>query len=375
MQNEHKVLHIITSLGHGGAEALLVALCSSGSSTKHTVVSLTGGGSNADLLRQAGVDVHVLELGLRATAFGGLFRLAKILTRSNYDVVHTWMYHANLLGGALAKVLGARHILWSIHHSELGRRSKWSTRLVNQVSAWLSHVVPDEIIAVSSHVAEVHLSCGYKDAFTIISNGCDTDRFTPRQSIGLRQELDIPSDAFVLGCVARFSPEKGHDVVISAMTELLRDRQDIYLVFVGPGCSRDNERFVSALRTLADCQRVICLGARGDVPSVMRLFDLHVLASREEAFGNVTVEAMASGVPCVVSRTGAAEQIVANVGWSVPVGDISSLRAAILIAFEEWRESPLWYRRRQDSRKRVIDNFSMETCLRRYEEVWSKYGI
>src|SRR5690606_20369945 len=135
------------------------------------------------------------------------------------DVVQTWMYHANLFGGISAYCAGVRRIIWSIRHAHLSADdSKFTTRLVDRLSAILSHVIPNRIIAISNNVADVHLSKGYAPKFSVIYNGCDTGVFFPNSSknVELLKEFGMKPDISIIGCVARWTPEKDHGTFLKA---------------------------------------------------------------------------------------------------------------------------------------------------------------
>ena len=98
-----KVLHIISGLGDGGAEGVLYRLCTSSPSIQHYVVSLTGPGKYGPLLRGAGVKVTAINLSEVQNCFSSLGQLFRVLRREQPSVVQTWMYHADLIGGVIAR--------------------------------------------------------------------------------------------------------------------------------------------------------------------------------------------------------------------------------------------------------------------------------
>lgn len=103
-QAKNRVLHIITGLNNGGAEAVLHNLCSIDDANLHTVISLMDGGKYGPLLERAGVEVYHLNIPQGRITLGGLIKLWQLLRQCKPDVVQTWMYHADLIGGVLARV-------------------------------------------------------------------------------------------------------------------------------------------------------------------------------------------------------------------------------------------------------------------------------
>lgn len=111
-------LHIITGLNLGGAEKALYRLMTSSNSKDDLVVSLTSKGSIGQELEEKGF--KVFALGLRAYNFPiVLYRLYRLIKLHQPDIIQTWLYHADLLGGFAAKLAGVKHIIWGIRTTEL----------------------------------------------------------------------------------------------------------------------------------------------------------------------------------------------------------------------------------------------------------------
>ena len=123
-----KVLHVITGLNDGGAEAVLHRLIKHDPHDEHLVVSLTGEGKYGPVLRQSGVPVTALEMPRGRVTWQGLSGLWRVLRAQRPDVVQTWMYHADLLGGVCARVQGLP-VVWGIRNTTLvPGESRRSTR-------------------------------------------------------------------------------------------------------------------------------------------------------------------------------------------------------------------------------------------------------
>ena len=93
------VVHIITGLGDGGAEAALYRMVIYNTDEKSTVISLSNKSKYGKLLEEKGVTVHALELSFNFNIFLKLYKLYKLLKKIQPDVIQTWMYHADLVGG------------------------------------------------------------------------------------------------------------------------------------------------------------------------------------------------------------------------------------------------------------------------------------
>mgnify|MGYP000249801848 CR=1 FL=1 len=111
------ILHVISGLGAGGAEGVLFRLLTADFSNRHAVVSLTSSGIYGDKLRLQGIQVFELRMNRIQGLFMAIPRLVMIVRAVDPDAVQTWMYHADLIGGVVAKLLGVPRIFWGIRRS------------------------------------------------------------------------------------------------------------------------------------------------------------------------------------------------------------------------------------------------------------------
>lgn len=366
------ILHIITGLNDGGAEGVLYRICINDRQNNHIVVSMMDEGKYGPLLQEAGVDLYCLNVPRGRISYHAVRNLWKLVRRVRPDVVQTWMYHANLLGGLVAYLAGSRRIIWSLRHANLSvDDSKSSTRLIDRICAAFSHIVPKKIIAISNKVSEVHLSKGYASKFSVIYNGCDTQVYLPsRKKLDeLREELGLGWGIPTIGCVARWTPEKDHATLLKAIA-LAAQQIEFQAILVGTGCDPTNEDLVGAISHLEIEDRVFLVGPRDDIPQIMNLLDVHVLPSKNEAFGNVLIEAMSCGTPCISTDVGDARHIIGGTGWIVERQNPVMMSNAIIDAISLMRDSEQRQMRQSKSRTRVQDEFSIQTMVSAYRAIW-----
>ena len=145
-------------------------------------------------------------------SLGGFLALRRLIAGKRPDAVQTWMYHADLIGGVAARLAGVRAIAWGIRNSGAHlERSSRSARMVLRACAFLSRRVPRAIVCAAQDAAERHAAKGYRrDRMTVISNGYDLSRYAPDAQAGarMRQHWNVPADAPLIGCVARWDPLK-----------------------------------------------------------------------------------------------------------------------------------------------------------------------
>lgn len=368
------VVHVISGLGQGGAETVLFRLVTATSpAIRHTVVSLTDEGVFGPRLRAAGVDVRLVSLKGAAALFRGFPRLVRTLRHLRPDVVQTWMYHADLLGGIAARLAGCPRVVWGIRNSgaDLHHGSR-SARIFARLCAVSSRRIPAAIVACAHDAARRHQGWGYDHArMHVIPNGYDLSRWTPDPSmrVAMRDALGLPGDALVVGSVARWNPLKDHENLLQALSVVAPEFPTLRCVLVGDGIAATNTALTALANRFGVADRLLLLGRRHDVPAILQALDLHVLSSRAEGFPNVVAEAMAAGVPGVVTDAGDAAAIVGHEGWVVPVRQPAALAAALRTALGTVGSAE-YAGRSGRGRDRVRRQFSLDAMVASYENLW-----
>jgi glycosyltransferase involved in cell wall biosynthesis len=288
------------------------------------------------------------------------------------------MYHADLVGGLVARWAGIRSVIWGIRNSSLDAdKASFTARAVARTCALLSRIVPSRIVCCSVEAAEAHQRIGYQARkFSVIPNGYDLSRFAPdaEARTRLRQELGIEPQEVVLGMVARWDPVKDHATLLRALARLRQRGAVLRCVLVGTGMTPGNAALTELLCRLGIEDDVLLAGPREDIPAVMNALDLHVLSSAGEAFPNVVAEAMACGTPCVATNVGDTALIVGDAGWVVPRQSAVALADGIegaLAAFDS-RDRVLLSR---TCRRRIQENFSLEKMVGAYLALWEQVTL
>ena len=371
------IVHVITCLNDGGAEAVLYRLCSFDTRNTHIVISLQDEGKYGPMLIRKGIPVYSLGLTGSILMFQGTFKLISLLKKIKPDIVQTWLYHADFIGGLAAKASGVKKICWGIRSADFDDGGfKKTTRLIVHLNGTLSKRIPASIISCSKRAVVTHACFGYDERkFIVIQNGYDLRKFAPRLNgiRELRKETGVSEDIVLLGMVARFDPQKDYKNLVAALGLVRKFGYNFRCLLIGRRVSADNSELKNWLERYQLDDRVILMGQRTDIPVVMNLIDIHLLSSSGEAFPNVLCEAMACGTPCVTTDVGDAAEIVGNTGWVVPAGSAQALSAAIIQAMNERCNEPeSWRKRQQGARKRIRNNFGIEKMVENYSEVWKK---
>lgn len=372
-----KIIQIITGLNNGGAEAVMqrLVIADQQNGNQHHVISLMSRGIYADKLEQAGAKVYTLNFPRGRFSFMGLVKLFRLIRQIKPDVVQTWMYHADLIGGLVARFAGVGAIAWGIRNSNLDPAyNSRSTLTIVRLCALLSRWVPRQIVSCSERATEVHQAAGYKaHKFVQVPNGYNLAHLQSSETTRntMRTELGLTSDVFVIGMVARFDVQKDHRNLIRALAVLKSRDISFVCLLVGVNMIDANNELCSWIQEADITDNVRLLGPRSDIPAVMNALDVHVLSSLGEAFPNVLAEAMACGTPCVTTDVGDAALIVANHGWIVAPQNADALASGLIQALESFSENKdNWKVRQEACRAHIIENFELEQMVQRYRAVW-----
>lgn len=324
-----RILHIVPTLASGGAERLLSHLVARlGGQDDQVVVSLIGGEPFFDLSL-----ARVLSLGLDRGQISpsAALRCRRLVAEQRPDVVHAWMYHANLLSGVVARC-GAP-ILWSIHNSDLPRAgTRRMTRVINHLCAKLSRRVPAAIVYAGEKARELHDGIGYDAAKSlVIPNGIDFQAFSrdPEARREMRRQLGIADDVFLVGAMARFDPQKDHAMLLRAFAKLRREHK-AQLVVAGADCTPANPLLADLVNKFGVGENVKLIGPRSDVARLLSAFDVLALPSRfGEAMPMVAIEAVAAEVPIVATDVGETGRFVVTPDFLTRPGDADAFAEAL----------------------------------------------
>jgi glycosyltransferase involved in cell wall biosynthesis len=278
------------------------------------------------------------------------------------DIVYSFMGVAGELGLILGKLLRAK-VVWGLRTSYMDfSRYDWAVRSSYRFAGWLSRF-PDLIIANSWAGHRHHVSQGYSGRrMIVIPNGVDAQRFCPCPAEGrrLREEWGIADGAILIGLVGRLDPMKDHPTFLRAAGGLAKSMSDVRFVCVGGGSPEYSAQLRSLSEDMGLSGRLLWTGSRSDMTAVYSALDIAVSSSYGEGFPNVVAEAMACGVPCVVSDVGDSARIVEDTGWVFPPRDPDALRRALESCLAGLGDKS----RPAKVRDRIMLNFSCERLAR-----------
>jgi sugar transferase (PEP-CTERM/EpsH1 system associated) len=294
--------------------------------------------------------------------------LATAIRTVRPDVVHSrnWAAIEAIFAARATNVAGIIHSEHGLDHNTAVHEPR-SRRIIRRIGFELADVV----VSVSDVLRHIHAKrTGFsRDRIHVIHNGVDTQRFAPNPSsrTAMRNQLGFRPDEFCIGCIGNLTPVKDHMTLLRALAKG-SGPTEFRVVFAGAGPEQTRlTEFTAAHPVLRD--RVMFLGRMHLVPELLNALDVYVLPSLTEGICNALLEAMATGLPCVATRTGGNPEIVEHgvSGLLFPVADVVELASCLLQVQlrHEVRE-----RMGRGALLRARSEFSLEAMVANYNRIY-----
>ena len=347
----------------------------------HEVVAICADGPMVKDLRDMGVKVETVKISRELTPVSDARTLAEVtrlLRKHRFDVVHTHTPKAGLIGPVAARLAGVKHIVHTIHgllfHAQMTR----SRRAVFWIPEKWTALFSTHLLSQSREDIDVAVETGLcpKEKIEYLGNGIDPDKFDPSKSNGaaLRRELQIPENAFVVGCVGRLVLEKGFGDLFDAAERVGRDPdlQDVCFVVIGPEEPDQNDAIDRrVLEKLKASGQVRFLGWRDDVHELYSIMNVFVLPSWREGIPRACMEASAMELPIIATNVRGIREVVLDgvSGRLVPLRDVDALTTAIREFYFARNEIAEMGRA---GRRHVIANHSQKMVLSRLSDFYHR---
>jgi glycosyltransferase involved in cell wall biosynthesis len=363
-----RILHVIGQMSRGGAERQLMELCAGLDRSQYelSICSLTPAWEMFDAY--ALPDVRKVEIYKAPGADVGVIgRLADAMREGNYDIVHTWIFTANLWGRLAARVGGVPIVVSAV------RSTMHDRDLLRIVIDQMLVLLSDIMIANSQEVARVDRS--YKvavPAYEIIWNGIDTNRYIPMQQKNraeIRRRLSIPTTVPVVGTVGRLSAEKDYQTWIRTASNIKHVFSNTWFVIAGQGPQYHNIIQWLEEAQLSECTLLIT--DRADMEYILPAMDIFLFTSLHEGLPNVLLEAMACGVPVVSTSVGGVPEIILDgvTGFLTPAGDDQRLAEKVCRLLED---PALAHQMGQVGREGTVEQFSVGKMVQSYHDLYQR---
>ena len=368
-----KIIHIIVGLNQGGAEKILYQLATRQQHQQYDVliISFLSGGQLQEDFHSAGIKVINLNMNKSNFMFK-FFSLKKIIKNVQPDIVQTWMYHANLLGGLAAKFCKVKKIYFNIRvtpdHLTL------LSRFVCVIGGLFSKIIATKVVYCGHNVLQAHKKYFYPNCNTVvIENGVDVNNFFPTTPEGkqlARAKWSVTPDTIIFGMVAGFRLEKRYDLLLQAFSIVLSRINNCKLVLCGSGLSSENPLLMSWIQkyNLPMDKIILIPGLKQPLP-LYHALDVFVLSSAAEGFSNALAEAMACGLRAVVTDVGDNQLMLQGCGVVVPVHAVEGLANGMCLLAEKTAEERLLLG--QKAHSVVTSQFSLKVMLDRYNTLYA----
>ena len=302
------VLYIIWSLDQGGAERVVLDLAKNADRTQFniTVCCLNQKGFYAHELERLGIEVIALHKLPKLDPFI-IYKISKVISKNKIDIVITHLWTSNFWGRITAYLSRVKIIIATEHTTD--EKRTWYYHLADRFLARIS----SRIIAVSSSVRVFHhrRSKIPSGKFEIINNGIDIEKFNISVDKNKkRKEFGFKNNDYIIGLFGRFVPAKAHEIILQSLKNIIKIHPQVKVLFAGSG---PTEVIIKKLAAeLGLVKHVAFAGFRSDIPELYQILDLFVLPSRREGFPITVLEAMASGIPAIVTDVGGNKDIISN---------------------------------------------------------------
>jgi len=362
-----KILHIITSLEQGGAQQLLLRLVRANnigaSGDKHVVFSLTEHDTCCRELLACGADVFINKTGGMVK---GIYLLNHLYLRERPDVVHTWLYHSDLIGLLLSVIYNSHALVWGLHHAD-PKHNKLLVRLYTRICGLLSGYVPDAIVACSGLVMKNHINSGYSgNNMLVIENGIDFNVYVNKTKS--ESDYSLKKGMIIITHIARWHPLKGHRYFIE-MAARLHEMDDRYVfIMVGTLVDSENKQLMRLLDGAGISEVTYLLGERSDIVDILNVSDIYVSSSISESFSLTLLEAIACRVVSISTNTGIADVALSDSRCIVDKEQVGEAVNAVLELTSLDRSEILEIINK--SYDRVEDRFSEAIMIESYNELY-----
>ena len=304
-----RILLFTTHLNIGGISTYTVSLAKALKSKGHEIYVASSGGMLAPGLESAGISHINIDIftksELSPKVFRAVFEISKTAKKLNIDVVHSQTRITQVAGFFVSKLCGIP-LVTTCHgffHKNIGRII---------LPSW-----GDKVIAISDAVKEnlINYFGVDKGKVSLIYNGIDSEAFlkdfSKEEKDNLKDSFGIKKDYNVIGMISRFTPDKGHDTLLYALYEILKEKPNTQLMFVGDGDKKQDIMNLTRQLNLSD--NVVFIEPQLSTADALSVMDIFMFTpARREGLGLALIEALASGKPVVATDVGGVSSIVNN---------------------------------------------------------------
>lgn len=351
-----RILYLITGLGVGGAERVVVDLADEMFKRGHQVkIAYLKGEA---MVRPQSNEIELIYLGFESLkCFNFAYQnYKKILEGFKPDVVHAHMVHANIFARISRIFIAVPKLICTAHNSnEGGQLRMFAYKVTNRLSN-LNTNVSDE-----ASKSLIEKGAFNKNNLITVYNGIDLKKFNKKD-----QNLKLNDHVINFICVGRFNEQKDYPNLFRAIV-LLKDKlQNFKFSIVGDGELRPE--LEALIESLNLSHYIELLGKRNDIPNLLNAADFFVLPSKHEGLPTVVIEAMACHTFVVATDCGGSAEIMGNTGILVQPQNSKKLANALEKALSLSQD--VIQENNDKARNRIEKLFSLETSVDKWLEIY-----
>jgi glycosyltransferase involved in cell wall biosynthesis len=379
---KYKILHLIPTLGSGGAERQLVNLVSSTSreTVNHVVCTIGEPVFFAPDIRENGYKVIELKIFNKHPFFQTASKFRRIIREEKPDIIQSWLYDANISARLAVSFLGKVPIITSLqladYEPEAARIGNWNphkVRGLKMIDKLTSLMTKPYFVPCSEFVKKSYQQYfGMDERRTqVIYNSVNAVSLSAPANAAenLRQEFALPANAFIYLNVGRLDPQKNHKVLLKAFQKVSEEIPNAFLLLAGVGFL-DGE-----LKKLAEDLQIkgktLFLGRRNDIGALLELADAFVFPSFFEGLPVALVEAMFKALPCISSRIEVFKEVVTDgeTGLLINPESVDELKDAMI---KLYKDEDLRNSLGANAFEQAQTKFNAAVTARQWEDFYSK---
>lgn len=359
-----KILFVITGLGVGGAEKVVTSLADELTQRNHEVIIAYLKGEVLVAPKHKSIKLVNLELQSCRNLPLSYLKLRNLINKFQPDVVHSHLVHANIISRLIRLTTSVPKLITSAHNTnEEGQLRMLAYRFTDKLTTVSTNVSQEAVEAF------VQQGAVKKGRMITVYNSISTNEFSFSQDKRniIRKELKIDSNTQLILAVGRLNTQKDYPNLLTALSKISKENFKFRLAIVGDGpLLKDLHRLTHKLN-LED--KVLFLGVREDIPSLMSAADLFVLSSAWEGFGLVVAEAMSCERIVVATDCGGVREVVGNTGFLVPPKDSNLLANTIKKGLELNDTEKLELGNK--ARQRILNKYSLNSTADKWMTLYT----
>jgi len=378
-----KVLHIITRVVNGGADENTLFTINGLNKNEYKIDLLAGSESEKEILERISlennitfyqIDSLVRDISLH-NDIKALFKIYKIIKENNYDIIHTHIAKAGVLGRIAARMAGVPHIIHGVHGITFPDQINIFKRELFKNIERICGLFTDEFITVGDDMKQKYINAkvGKPEDYTTIRSGMELSQFInaadneQKKIINLKEDLGLKDDDLLIGMVSKLEKRKGYKYFLEVAKDIVEEFPNVKFVIIGNGSEYD--RLVKKVNKMNLNSNVVFTGYRTDIADVFSILDIKVLTSLWEGLPRVLVQAAAVAKPIVTFNVDGAWEIVdeGKNGYIVPMKDTKAMARKLKLLI---KDDKLRRKMGKCSQEKVSNDWTIENMVKETDRLY-----